>query len=72
MAAKKKNKRGKEKGKPAKATPGQMVWGPNGKNAVVIFHQKWTDTLEQESDFVHSFKVKGYKMKCKAPEGGGQ
>ncbi len=50
------------KGKPAKAFVKQMTWGPKGKSVAIVYHQKVTDLLTWEGDFVHTFKVKSYRL----------
>lgn len=50
------------KGSPAKAYIKQMAWGPKGKNVAVVYHQKVQDLLTWEGDFVHTFKVKSYRL----------
>ena len=50
------------KGKPAKAFIKQMAWGPRGKSVAIIYHQKVKHLLEWEGDFVHTFKVKSYRL----------
>ena len=50
------------KGQPAKAFVKQMAWGPKGKNVAIIYHQKVTDLLTWEGDFIHTFKLKSYRL----------
>lgn len=50
------------KGKPAKAFVKQMTWGPKGKSVAIVYHQTVKDLLEWEGDFVHTFKVKSYRL----------
>ena len=50
------------KGKPAKAFIKQMAWGPRGKSVAIVYHQKVKHLLEWEGDFVHTFKVKSYRL----------
>jgi hypothetical protein len=51
-----------KKGKPAKAFVKQMAWGPKGRNVAIVYHQKVTDLLTWEGDFVHTFKLKSYRL----------
>jgi hypothetical protein len=46
----------------ATANVGQLVWGPKGKHVVMIYHQKLKKPQPWESDFVHAFKLKRYKV----------
>jgi hypothetical protein len=46
----------------ATANVGQLVWGPKGKHVVMIYHQKFKKPQPWESDAVHSFKFKRYKV----------
>ncbi len=50
------------KGKPAKAFVKQMAWGPRGKSVAIVYHQKVKHLLEWEGEFVHTFKVKSYRL----------
>jgi hypothetical protein len=50
------------KGKPTKAFVKQMAWGPKGKSVAIVYHQKVKDLLTWEGDFVHTFKVKSYRL----------
>ena len=50
------------KGKPAKAFIKQMAWGPKGKSVAIVYHQKVKHLLNWEGDFVHTFKVKSYRL----------
>lgn len=50
------------KDKPAKAFVKQMTWGPRGKSVAIVYHQAVKDLLTWEGDFVHTFKVKSYRL----------
>jgi len=50
------------KGKPAKAYAKQMAWGPKGKHVAIVYHQKVRDLLTWEGDFIHTFKLKSYRL----------
>ena len=45
----------------AAATMKQLVWDQQGKNVVIIYHQKFPGDNGFQSDFVYSFKFKAYK-----------
>ncbi|MGM0574432.1 MAG: hypothetical protein ACQEXJ_01685 [Myxococcota bacterium] len=51
-----------EEGEPAEAFVKQVAWGPRGKNAAIVYHQKIADPLEWEGDFVHAFDFKTYRV----------
>ncbi len=59
-----------KKGEVAESFVKQMAWDRRGKYAVLIYHQKLTDLLEWEGDFVYSFKFKSYKASFDDEEGG--
>ena len=48
---------------PAESTVLNLSWGPRGKYAVVVYHQKLKDMFEWEGDFAHSFKFRSYRVK---------
>lgn len=49
-------------GEVAKATMKQLVWDQDGKNVVIIYHQKFPGQHGFASDFVHSFKFRSFKV----------
>lgn len=61
---------GTKKG-PAKAFAKQSAWDEKGKYGAVVYHQKYKDLLEWEGDFIHTFKLRSYRLAFGEGEDGG-
>lgn len=51
-----------EDDEPATAYAKQTVWGPRGKYAIIVYHQKLEGDFDWQGDFVKSFKYRAYRV----------
>ena len=49
-------------GQPASAFVKQITWGPKGRVVALVYHQKLEDLHGWEGDFLHTFKLRSYRL----------